>query len=151
MNEEQETLGERQMRWLMEAAQRRYGLDRINQTILASKIDEMPQTLSNWKRRGIPQDKLLSLSRRLNCTPDFLESGAREPAVTAPGTREPDDEGYSLQVAQRLLSISDDARAVALAWDRLPEELRSYLRGVIDSALAIDQLRGTVIPSQRKQ
>ncbi|MCP4636008.1 MAG: hypothetical protein GY848_06000 [Methyloversatilis sp.] len=151
MDERDEISGEAQVRRLMEAAKARYRLESINQAILASKIDESNQTVTNWKKRGIPQDKLLSLSRRLGCQPEYIEFGTLPAQAGDPTTMREPEAQFSITEAQRLLAISDEARAVALGWDQLPETLRSYLKGVVDSALAIAQLKQTSTAARPKQ
>jgi len=151
MDERDDTSGEAQVKRLMEAAKARYRLESITQAVLSTKIDESNQTITNWKKRGIPQEKLLGLSRKLGCSPDYIEFGRITQSADAPQQLQEPAAKFSVEEAQRLLAISDEARVIALAWDQLPDTLRGYVKGVIDSALAIDQMKRSSIPPRATQ
>lgn len=151
MDERDDTSGEAQVKRLMEAARARYRLESITQAVLSTKIDESNQTITNWKKRGIPQEKLLGLSRKLGCSPDYIEFGRIAQSADAPQQLQEPAAKFSVEEAQRLLAISDEARVIALAWDQLPDTLRGYVKGVIDSALAIDQMKRSSIPPRATQ
>lgn len=43
---------------------------------VARLIGESEQTLSNWKKRGVPKAKTVSISGKIGCRPEWLEMGA---------------------------------------------------------------------------
>ncbi|WP_179958158.1 helix-turn-helix domain-containing protein [Chitinimonas arctica] len=49
---------------------------------LARLLNESPQALSNWKRRGLPGDKITAIARTVGCEIDYLELGIG--SMTAP-------------------------------------------------------------------
>lgn len=151
MDERDDTPGEAQVKRLMEAAKAHFRLESITQSWLSTKIDESNQTITNWKKRGIPQEKLLALSRKLGCSPDYIEFGRLPQADEASSHMKEPEAKFSVEEAQRLLAISDEARVIALAWDQLPDTLRAYVKGIIESALAINHLKQASIPPRSTQ
>lgn len=43
---------------------------------LARFLGESPQTITNWRRRGIPQGQITALARKLGCRADYIELGS---------------------------------------------------------------------------
>lgn len=43
---------------------------------IARLLGESEQTLSNWKARGIPKQKTVSICMKIGCRPEWLETGA---------------------------------------------------------------------------
>lgn len=58
---------------LLDAARELRGLESFAD--VARLIGESDQTLTNWKRRGVPKNKILSISEKLGCRPQWLDTG----------------------------------------------------------------------------
>jgi len=43
---------------------------------IARLLDESQATMSNWKKRGIPKNKTVSICKIIGCRPEWLETGA---------------------------------------------------------------------------
>lgn len=42
---------------------------------IARLLEESEQTLTNWKKRGVPKGKTVAICQKLGCRPEWLESG----------------------------------------------------------------------------
>lgn len=47
-----------------------------NKITLAAFLDESPQSIGNWVKRGVPKDKLTSIARKIGSTAEWIETGA---------------------------------------------------------------------------
>lgn len=47
-----------------------------NKITLAAFLDESPQSIGNWAKRGVPKDKLTSIARKIGVTAEWIETGA---------------------------------------------------------------------------
>lgn len=54
-------------------------------------LNQSPQTINNWQKRGIPRAELADLSRKVGCTIDWLELGT--PPMRASDSSSMPDEG----------------------------------------------------------
>jgi phage repressor protein C with HTH and peptisase S24 domain len=43
---------------------------------LSRAINEAPNTVSNWGKRGVPPGKVLALARKVGCAPEWISEGA---------------------------------------------------------------------------
>lgn len=46
-----------------------------NKITLAAFLDESPQSIGNWAKRGVPKDKLTSIARKVGVTAEWIETG----------------------------------------------------------------------------
>lgn len=46
-----------------------------NKITLAAFLDESPQSIGNWVKRGVPKDKLTSIARKVGVTAEWIETG----------------------------------------------------------------------------
>lgn len=44
-------------------------------------LDESDQTMTNWKTRGIPKEKLLEIAEKVRVNPYWLRDGGNQPMV----------------------------------------------------------------------
>ena len=116
----------------------------INQVELANEIGESAGTITNWKSRGIPKAKILELSRKFRCLPDYIEFGtppAFPEMVPANIVAEPAVAPLSDALTARLESVTEEARRVALMWDQLPPEARQNLYSFIEFTCSAAKMR----------
>ncbi|WP_019104031.1 helix-turn-helix domain-containing protein [Chromobacterium haemolyticum] len=60
---------------LLNAAQELRPNDVTGARSLADFLGESPQTISNWKTRGVPRAKITTLAARVHVTSEWLETG----------------------------------------------------------------------------
>jgi len=69
---------------LMRAAEVRWGEEvASNQADVARRINELPQTLNVWRRRGVPYGKRGPLAKLLGVTFEWLDAGSGDMTVAA--------------------------------------------------------------------
>ena len=64
---------------LLDAARAKFPDLVQNRSDLARFLNESPQSISNWEKRGVPKAKLTDLGQRLGVTAEWLDKGKMEP------------------------------------------------------------------------
>lgn len=62
-----------------------------NQTRFAAELQVLPQDITNWKKRGLPSDKYVSVASALGCSVDELVGRGRPNPPKNPASRWPFD------------------------------------------------------------
>lgn len=72
---------------LLDAAQELRPNEVTGPRSLADFLGESPQTISNWKSRGVPRAKLTALAAKVRVTSEWLETGkgAKHPSTVMDG------------------------------------------------------------------
>lgn len=98
---------------------------------LARFVDESPQSMTNWRSRGLPKAKITALARKVGCRADYVELGAlpmvddgkQSSAVKAPKAEE-QRAHYGPTVSDEEAALLRDLREL------LPDRREHYAREI---------------------
>jgi hypothetical protein len=136
--------GKDQIKRMLEAAK----VSKVKE--LAVIVGEKPNTLSMWKKRGVPEGEIFRISHLLGCDPEWIRTGEVEkrPAKEVSSSRSLDSELAQLALAtvkeqtgdqQVELTIEEVTRELMIR--SLPEEVRKSIDHAIQSAWAAEQAK----------
>lgn len=86
---------------------------------LGIRLQASPQTLTNWKRRGVSKEGALKAEEIFGCSPAFILEGVDQPPAST--------EGVGGAAGSTALSVGDVATLLAEALDAMPDADRDLV------------------------